>query len=199
MCNEWTNAKCYGSVPTPRGNHASTIISHGVWTYGGEHSSSFSDEFYKLDLKILTWTQIQISQPKPPELVCCSLNVISDTTLLLYGGASVQLPGHSIQTLDGMWIFDVLTNTWRQYTSSKDHHRGGHRGTPGLNKCVIVIGGAKDPEDSYDDYTTTFHVMLAPKSLQQVALQTVFKHRAVLSWTCLPLKLKTLLEITDSE
>ena len=150
-------------------------------------------------MNILTWTQIQISQPKPPGLACCSLNAISDTKLLLHCGTTAQLPGGSYQTSDGTWIFEIPTNTWRQYTSSKDHPRDSHRGTSGLNSCVIITGGTKDPEDSYDVYTTTFHVMLAPKTLQQVTLQTVFKHRAVLCWKCLPPKLKTLLEITDTE
>ena len=63
----------------------------------------------------------------------------------------------------------------------------------------IITGGGKDPQESQDDYTTTFHVMLAPKSLQQLAIQNVFKHKNVLPWKCLPQKLKTYLGLTESD
>ena len=33
--NIWENPKCSGSVPKPRGMHATTVIGHKVWLYGG--------------------------------------------------------------------------------------------------------------------------------------------------------------------
>ena len=75
-----------------------------------------------------------------------------------------------------------------------DHSRESHNGVTCLNGCVIITGGGKNPQESYDVYATTFHVRLIPKSLQQLAMQSVFKHRNVVHWKCLPQKLKLVLD-----
>ena len=145
----------------------------------------------------LTWTQIHISQPKPQELYCCSLNVISDKQLVLHGGAYSNRDRY--HTSNDTWILNLPTQTWRLCKSAKDHSRDSHTGTTGLNGCAIIIGGGKDPRESYIDYTTTFHVMLYTKSLQQLAIQTIFQHKAELPWKYLPKRLKTFLGFTETE
>ena len=195
-CNEWINLKCSGSVPAPRRNHTSTIIKHTVWLYGGGYCNNGNvfNDLYEFNMHSLTWTQIQMSQPAPQGLIDSSMNAISNNHLVLHGGADSYEDGY--QTLSDTWILDLSTQTWRLYKSIKDHSRDGHTGTTGLNGCAIIIGGAKDPTESYDVYTTTFHVMLHPKSLQKLAMQCVFHNRAELPWQYLPKMLKTLLGIT---
>ena len=152
-------------------------------------------------MRFLTWTQIQIHQPKPQALCCCTLTMISDSTLVLHGGVQRLANGgtHNYKTLSDTWMLDLSTKTWRQYISTADNSRGNHKGITGLNGCVIITCGGKDPQESYDDYTTTFHVMLAAKSLKQLAMQNVFKHKNVLPWKCLPQKLQTCLGLTESD
>ena len=201
-CNEWTSLRCTGSVPSPRSCCASAIMRHKVWLYGGDigrHEGT--DELLELNMHLRTWTQIQIHEPKPQALYCFSLNVLSDNTLVLHGGAQPLPNGgnHRHLALSNTWILNTSTQTWRQYKSTKDHSRESHEGITGLTGCVIITGGVKDPGESYYVYTTTFHVMLAPKRLQQLAMQTVFKYRNVLPWKCLPRKLKNLFGLTESE
>ena len=195
-CNEWTNPGCTGSVPSPRHSCASAIMRHKVWLYGGDNGSHNGiDELLELNMRSLTWTQIQVHEPKPQALYCCTLTVISDSTFVLHGGCQ-HLPimvEITIIRLSDTWILDLLTQTWRQYRSTTDHSRQSHKGTTFLSGCVIITCGSKDPQESYDEYTTTFHVMLAPKSLKQLAMQSIFKHKNVLPWKCLPPKLKTCL------
>ena len=203
-CNEWTNPQCTGSVPSPRNCCASAIMRHKVWLYGGDIGYyNPCDDLLELNMHCLSWTQIRVThvyEPKPQELYCCTLNVISDNTLVLHGGAQVANGGnHSYQTVSDTWILDLPTLTWRQYKSKKDHSRDSHKGTTGLNGSVIITCGGKDPQERYDDYATMFHVMLAPKSLQQLAMQSVFMHRNVLPWKWLPPKLHTRLGLTESE
>ena len=194
--NEWTNPKCLGSIPAPRGNHAAAIIRHTVWVYGGGNNTDVFNELCELNMHSLTWTQIQMPQPKPQGLDCCSLNVISDNQLVLHGGADTYGNYHSSSDT---WMLDLSTLTWRLYKSTKDHSRDSHTGTTGLNGCAIIIGGGKDPSESYDDYRTTFCVWLHPKSLQQLAIQCVFQHKDELPWKYLPKRLKTLLGISQTE
>ena len=202
LCNEWTNPKCTGSVPSSRCGCASAIWKHKAWLYGGYISwYNGTDELLELNMHSLTWTQIQIHEPKPQALCCCTLTMISDSTLVLHGGAQLLTNGvfHNYKTSSDTWILDLSTQTWRQYISTTDHSRACHKGMTGLNGCVIITGGGKDPRESHDDYTTTFHVMLAAKSLQELAMQSVFKHKNVLPWKFLPQKLQTCLGLTESD
>ena len=200
-CNEWTNPECTGPVPSPRECYASAILGHKVWLYGGLNGGNHEiDELLELSMHSLSWTQIQINEPKPQELSCCTLNVILESTLVLHGGAQkVNGRNYTYKTLSDTWILNLSTQTWRQYKSMEDHSRDSHEGITGLNDCVVITGGVKDPQENYDDYATIFHVMLAPKSLQQLAMQSVFQHRNVLPWTCLPNKLKTYLGLIQNE
>ena len=188
--NEWRNPKCSGSVPTPRMFHSAATTKHKTYFYGGTHTFPvLCDDLYELDMISLTWTLIQTAQPKPQGLHACSLNVTSDNKLILHGGLAAYSgpsPRNQFQILNNTWIFDLTTHTWRQYSSRKDHSRGHHTGTTGIDGCVIMIGGMKNFFEGYKDYTTTFHVMLEPKSLQKLAIQTIFNHKDMLTWKCLP-------------
>ena len=137
----------------------------------------------------LVWTQIQTADPKPRGHYLCTLNVISDDVLVLHDGAE-KSHLKEYKVVNDTWILDLKTQKWRLYTSANDHCRGFHTGTTGLNGCVVIIGGRKDQHDRSNVYTTTFHVKLEPKSLQQVAMQTIFAHWTQLPWKDLPKKLR---------
>ena len=188
---EWTNPKCIGSVPSPRRDHATVIIKEKVWLFGGwnRFATKAFDELYELNMHSLVWTQIQTADLKPRGRRCCTLNVISDDVLVLHGGAE-KLSISDYKILNDTWILDLKRKKWRLYTSANDHCRVCHTGTTGLDGCVVIIGGAKDPSYKSSDYTTIFHVKLEPKSLQQVAMQTIFAHRTQLPWKDLPKMLR---------
>ena len=92
------------------------------------------------------------------------------------------------------WIFDIQSQTWKQHTSARNG-RFGHTGTATMNSTVVIIGGTDDLGNSC---TATFHIRLEPKSLQQLAVKTIYNHRTELSWQCLPKKLVTLLGISKT-
>ena len=48
-------------------------------------------------------------------------------------------------------------------------------------------------------YKPIFHVLIEPKSLQQLAMQKICKHHTVLPWKYLPKKLTMLLDIQETE
>ena len=183
--NKWTNPECFGEVPLPQACHSSTIVKEKVWLFGGYNAiSSCLDDFFQLNMHSLTWTRVGTGQPRPGERSWCTLTATADNQLVLHG--------------DDTWIMDLTSHSWRQYTSEK-YDQYDHTATLSLNSNVIVIGGYF--EDKFDINHTlpdnTFHVMLEPKSLQQLAAHTIYKHQANLSWRCLPKKLIARLGISD--
>ena len=173
--------KCSGSIPLPRESHASTIIGDKVWLYGGHNIAIVFDELYEVNASSLVWTHVQSGKTKPQGCVSCSLNAITHDQLLLYDGGTYH------RTLSDTWILDLPSKTWKQYRPGDYHHRG-HTGSSGIYSNSIIIGGYRSTVDSCDDHPATFCIMLEPKSLQQLAMQTIYKHHKALPWQCLPKK-----------
>ena len=144
-----------------------------------------------------TWTLIKTNQVKPPGRHGSTLTMILDDKLVLHcGGDSDDVE------LNDTWILDLPSQTWTQYASYEDHPRLGHTGSRGINNNVIIIGGLYDWPNIFRDnqvskYKTVFHLRVEPKSLQQLTLQIICKHKTVLPWQCLPKSLLLLLDIQD--
>ena len=192
----WSNPQCFGAVPSPRSAHSTAAISEKVWLFGGGGMYGHRPHhFFEFDMHSYTWTQILINQSTPQGRSFSSFTAISDRQLALHGGF-----GHGIDCLGDTWIFDLPTQTWRQYTSSYDLPRYFHTGSLGVNKAIIIIGGLLRIKDShrYCDQTYTFHVMLEPKSLEQLAAKMIWDHQRVLLWECLPPKLIAKLDLAKS-
>ena len=104
-----------------------------------------------------------------------SLNTISESKLLLHGGT---IDESDCKT----WILDLHSQSWTQYGSIEDNSKSlmNHTGTTGLNNCVIMISGLNCNDN-------TFSLRLEPKSLQQLAAQTIAKHQTFVQY--LPNKL----------
>ena len=185
---EWMDVKCFGSVPTPRSQHSTTIIRDKVWLYGGKFTSIH--ELYCLSMCSFEWTQIQTGNPQ--DLHFTSISAISDTMLILHGKNIVS---DTTET----WVIDLLTSMWKQYSRKKDHPRMHHTGHKSINNNVIIIGGRNWVTNGHCNYAATFDMMLEPRSLQQLAMQTIFKHKDVLPWKHLPKTLTTRLGITENE
>ena len=111
--------------------------------------------------------------------------------LVLHGG----LRETSLDT----WIIDLASHSWKQFTSRKDHDRTWHTGSAGLNNNVIIIGGGKKCKNKHEVCNDIFNVILRPKSLQQVAMQVILKHRNELPLNGLPRKLLSLLRMFVKE
>ena len=186
--HKWTNPQCFGATPSPRSSQGCSIIKDGVWLFGGcSQNRTLHEELFELTMQCLTWTQIQTVQPHPEPRCLCTLTALTNNQLVLHGGLG------NGETLSDTWIMDLTSHVWRQYTSGKDHARRQHTGFLGLNNNVIIIGGYKEFRDTYDAYDNTFRVLLEAKSLQQLAVQTIYKHEDELNLNCLPKKLVSLL------
>ena len=191
VSNEWINLKCFGAVPSPQAPHATTVREDKVWLY----SNLFSrfdidfDPIYQLDMCSLTWTQIQTATPKPPRArACtCSLNVTRENQLVLRHGKRHDALEHT-------WILDLSSYSWKK-CSYNDSFRIYHTGSLGINNSIIIIGGTFDWDRlRLNKCAPMCKVMLEPKSLQQLSIQTVYKHQHQLPWMDLPKKLIKLMQ-----
>ena len=169
---KWTNPECSGSVPLPRFNHASSIIQKKVWLRGGANENYRDlDDLFQLDMNSHIWTQIESGQIKPDSLdsIKYSLTAISETELIL---VNVLWEGscHSHYSSDA-WIMDLTSQSWKKYASPRDHRCWHNAVVSCVNRSVTVTGGYKGCTGG--SYTPTYHVMLEPKSLQQLAMKTI--------------------------
>ena len=179
VSNEWTNLKCFGTVPSPRECHATAAVEDKVWLYGGLNFNIYFDDLYELDMYSLTWTQIQTSTPKPSRKFACSLKVTRENQLVLHGGGSDKFNIH-----ENTWVLDLPSYSWR--CTDIHSYQSSHTGSLGINNSIIISGGfyAKDVNN----------FILEPKRLQQLSIKTVYKYRGQLPWKYLPQKLIKLMQ-----
>ena len=129
----------------------------------------------------LTWTEIQIGGFKPPRRDNCSLIAITEHHLVLHGGQS-----GSGKCFDDTWILDLPSLSWKKHSAGRDHLRSDHTGTVIVSSSVIIGGEFYDRADDIIYCNDVFSVRLEPKSLQQLAMLTVYNHRNMLPWKRLP-------------
>ena len=192
----WENVCTTGDVPSPRFEALTAIIEDKVWLYGGkEHYRDLThrDDVYELNMKHLVWSQIETNMPGPGTRLGSSFTPVTANHIVFHNG---KLENKTT------WILDVESHTWQQYPISDSHCRNYHTGIIGLKSDVIILGG--DDEDFVDivsvgceDKSTCegmstpfFHVMLEPKTLQQLAMKILYKNRTQLPWKSLPSTLK---------
>ena len=192
---KWKNPQCFGAIPFPRSYHASTAVKENVFLLGG-FNQGFIDDFIELNMHSLTWTEIQTVQPSPRK---CSLHTtltaITDNLLVFHGAVAQKSPTSNDSST---WSMDLRSSSWRQYTSGEDHSFQNHASSLGLHNNVIIMSCS--PNDIMRRSTFNIsHVMLESKSLQKLALYTIYKHLTKLPWKCLPKKLIALLDMSKEE
>ena len=185
---EWTNPQYFGDIPKPCSCNGMTIIKARAWLFGGLREHNI---FYELNMHSLTWTLIKTSEDKPYCETICTLTAITEKQLVLHSASDKYSKKNT-------WILDLPSMSWRRYSrASEDRPRRRHTCTRGFNSSVIIIGGL------YEDFETTdelleepleiLHIILEAKTLQQLAIQTIYKHKHALPWQeTLPMKLKYL-------
>ena len=180
ITREWTNQTCNGNVPSPHSRHATAQTRRKLILFGGEdYYLNCLHDLYELDMDSLTSTNIQTGQIHPRARYDASLTALNEGGLLvLHGGLDTNLGVFSFQFND-TWVLDLETQSWRQYPQNNIHHSC-HTGFTGIHDGIIIIGG-RGPH--------AIHIRLQPKSLQQLAIQTVHKYKNEVPKNSIPKKL----------
>ena len=193
-CKEWINPTCTGEIPEPRQSHGTAQIRNLTWLFGGCKTRNYMDfdSLYLLDMDSLTWTQVQPGRVMtwPAGRSSCTLTAITENQLLLHG---VSMSDSASDT----WIFDLTTMTWRAYVmvaEDKYHRRVYHSCTAGITSGNAVIIGGRLRDRRYQ-FLEDKQIMLVPKGLKHLAIQTIHKNREEFPVQLLPTKLRYLLHI----
>ena len=203
---EWSNPEYFGDVPLPRCHHTTTNIGHKVYLYSGTNNldpSTALGDLHELDLRFLTWTNIQTDQPRPKARYHYSLNGLTSNQLILHGGLEAgKAFSEYYATLSDTWILDLQSQTWSQHSVEKLLPRSHHTSSPGVSNDIFIIGGRKErrPNRRLDVHNNVFRVVVQPKSLQKLAMQIVCKHQNALPWKeMLPKKLVQLIDEQEED
>ncbi|XP_061752010.1 kelch domain-containing protein 1-like [Nerophis ophidion] len=138
--SSWTQAKTRGQSPAPRAAHASVMLGNRGYICGGRVKEMRLSDIHCLDLDSWMWSEIVPVSTVPAGRSWHSLTAVSDSTMFLFGGLSVD--GKPLS--DG-WLFDVETKTWREVEHPfKDKPRLWHSACTGKDSDIIVFGGSCD-------------------------------------------------------
>ena len=63
----WTNAECFGDIPSPRCDASAAVLADTVWLYGGltNNNCTFISDLYELNMLSFVWTKIETTTPRP--------------------------------------------------------------------------------------------------------------------------------------
>ena len=193
LSEEWRNPQSSGAIPSPRTCTSTTMIGNKVWMHGGSSQPGhYFNDLHQLDMASLTWTKIRCEQLKPSCRDTCSLNAVSEHQLILHGGETKYR-----ELLDDTWIFDLLSLSWRQYNGEWIHPWCGHTGTTCMNSSVVLIGGfyyyfGNNSIGQFEFHNDVISLRLAPKKLQQLAIQIIHQHHDLMTSRLLPKPLRDL-------
>ncbi|XP_068610621.1 kelch domain-containing protein 1-like [Brachionichthys hirsutus] len=135
----WSVPETRGSVPSPRACHGSAVLGNKGYISGGQKIAEL--DMFCLDFETWTWTRLGISETRAPPGCCMfTMTPISDHTLFIYGGLSID--GH---TLNEALQFDTLKSKWtRMAHPHKDKPRACHTACMGSDSDVVVFGGSSN-------------------------------------------------------
>ena len=165
-----TNLQRLGAVPAPDLWLSTTACGHKIWLY---HKRVVFDELYELNMKTLAWTHLQFNSPNQHYGYFPRVNALTERQIALCN----KNDSDSDSTLD-TWILDLPSLTWKQYTSAKICPQIIHTIVPGPHNNTVIIFDKRNSSEVYEnvEYPDVLHLILEPKALQHIAMQTVFEH-----------------------
>ncbi|XP_016115657.1 kelch domain-containing protein 1-like [Sinocyclocheilus grahami] len=105
--SSWTEPQTSGRAPLPRAAHASASIGSKGYVCGGRIKETRTSDVFCLDLNSWTWSEIVGLGLAPVGRSWHTLTAVSDSSLFLFGGLSVDCRPMS----DG-WTFNLETKGW---------------------------------------------------------------------------------------
>ncbi|XP_073339272.1 kelch domain-containing protein 1-like [Pagrus major] len=134
----WSEPKTHGRAPSARAAHASAILGHRGYIIGGRVMETSTSDIHCLNLESWTWSEIIPVSSAPVGRSWHTLTAVSDSSLFLFGGLSIDCKPMS----DG-WLFDVETKKWREVEHPfKDKPRLWHTACISTASDVTVFGGS---------------------------------------------------------
>uniref|UniRef100_H2MC56 Kelch domain containing 1 n=1 Tax=Oryzias latipes TaxID=8090 RepID=H2MC56_ORYLA len=136
----WNDPQTHGRAPAPRAAHAGATLGCKGYICGGRVRETRTSDIHCLDLESWTWSEIAPLSTSPVGRSWHTLTAVSDTTMFLFGGLSVDCKPMS----DG-WLFDVETKQWTEFEHPfQNKPRLWHSASVAKDADVVVFGGSCD-------------------------------------------------------
>ncbi|CAN6297326.1 unnamed protein product [Urochloa humidicola] len=146
--DEWAPLSISGHRPKPRNEHGATVLQDNMYVFGGNHNGRYLSDLQALDLKSLTWSNIDAKlhaessdSAKTSQIAPCAGH-----SLITWGNNIFSIAGHTKDPSEGITVkeFDLHTCTWsdvRTYGKSPVSRRGQ---TVTLVGTTLVLFGGED-------------------------------------------------------
>lgn len=190
---KWINLACSGVGPAPRAYASSAIIDKKVYLCGGEASSMPGrDDLYELDMHSFTWTHIEATGLRFDGQLSMSLIPATVNKLIFYGNNKYR---ESFIRIFDLQSHTVKSITWKELSETKVSSDSDCTSMTGLSGNAVILGEfiqlkGQTYNPKGQTYNPIINLRLQRKSLQQLAMQTMYHKVDSSLWEMLPKKLK---------
>lgn len=142
----WMVLSISGDKPTPRFNHAATVIGNKMIVVGGESGSGLLDDVQVLKFDQFTWTSISSKLYLSPSSLPLKIPACRGHSLVSWGKKALLIGGKTDPASDriSVWAFDTETECWSLVEAKGDIPiaRNGH--TVVRASSVLILFGGED-------------------------------------------------------
>ncbi|XP_048234798.1 acyl-CoA-binding domain-containing protein 6 isoform X2 [Ricinus communis] len=135
-----------GDKPTPRFNHAATVIGNKMIVVGGESGNGLLDDVQVLNFDQFTWTTISSKLYLSPSSLPLKIPACKGHSLVAWGKKALLIGGKTDPSTDriSVWAFDTETECWSLLEAKGDVPvaRSGH--TVVRASSVLILFGGED-------------------------------------------------------
>uniref|UniRef100_A0A6N2K2A0 Uncharacterized protein n=1 Tax=Salix viminalis TaxID=40686 RepID=A0A6N2K2A0_SALVM len=140
----WMVLSISGDKPTPRFNHAATVIGNKMIVVGGESGSGLLDDVQVLKFDQFTWTSISSKLYLSPSSLPLKIPACRGHSLVSWGKKALLIGGKTDPASDriSVWAFDTETVCWSLVEAKGDIPiaRNGHT-VVRASSVLILFGG----------------------------------------------------------
>eukprot|EP01084_Bolivina_argentea_P008747 16361_1 len=133
----WDKPKTTGNAPTARAAHASALIGHKMYIFGGNNGNKVFNDLYCLDTISMKWCKMKAKGHIPCARSAHTMTAMNNK-LLVFGGIN-----ENGKPLNDLIIFDIETNKWfkPKINGTPPPSRGGHSAVCIKNNELFIFGG----------------------------------------------------------
>lgn len=142
----WMVLSIAGEKPTPRFNHAATVMGNRMIVVGGESGNGLLDDVQVLNFDRFTWTTASSKNYLSPSSLPLKIPTCKGHSLVSWGKKVLLIGGKTDPSSDriSVWAFDTETECWSQIEAKGDIpiSRSGH--TVVRASSVLILFGGED-------------------------------------------------------
>ena len=173
---QWTDVQFSGTMPEASDSLAGVRINNTLWIF-------YLEDLYNLDLSSLQWRKVTMGNPKPSSRNFCSLTKIGEDAIVLHGGMPSNFP-YAVVLSDNVWYLNLSSMTWSQKPSDNVTVDDILPKEERLN-YVLTVWGWTEIRGNVNSLRPLCQARRV-KTLQDIALTCIDKHRRSLPLNALP-------------